>query len=118
MEDCNVDSENRKLLVRIVVPSAAESRDMVIKATNSQTSVKPASLRATDKIHRDIEEYLCPKGLYYDRRKNFIKRKPRNKIIGIPYLAWRHVYRAWATEYGSSETFLFAEKDDDYVKIF
>ena len=49
----------------------------------------PSSLRATDKIQRDIEEYLRQKGLYYDRRKNYYKNegKPRDKIVGIPYLA-------------------------------
>ncbi|MGV0035714.1 MAG: AIPR family protein, partial [Candidatus Azotimanducaceae bacterium WSBS_2022_MAG_OTU7] len=119
--NCNVDSENRKLLIRIVVPSAAESRDMVIKATNSQTSVKPASLRATDKIHRNIEEYLRSRGLYYDRRKNFYKNqgKPKNKIIGIPYLA----QAVMSVVLGQPDTARarpssLLKNDDDYVKIF
>ena len=79
----------RKILVRVMVPKEEESRDRIIKATNSQTVVPPSSLRATDKIHRNIEEYFRQKGLFYDRRKNFYKNegKPRDKIIGIPYLA-------------------------------
>lgn len=86
---CNTESENRKILVRIIVPTEQESRDRIIKATNSQTPVQQASLRATDKIHRDIEEYFRPRGLFYDRRKNFYKNegKPRDKIVGIPHLA-------------------------------
>jgi AIPR protein len=73
----------------VIVPEDPTSRDRVIKATNSQTSIPPASLRATDKIHRDIEEYLKPMGLYYDRRKNFYKNEGLqvDKIVGMPYLA-------------------------------
>lgn len=82
-------SENRKVLVRVIVSTEDESRDRIIKATNSQTAVQLASLRATDKIHRDIEAFLKARGLYYDRRKNFYKNegKPRSKIIGIPHMA-------------------------------
>ena len=82
-------SDGRKILVRVMVPTEDESRDRIIKATNSQTVVPPSSLRATQRIHRDIEEYLQQKGLFYDRRKNHYKNegKPRDKIVGIPYLA-------------------------------
>lgn len=85
----NTDKDTRKILVRVIVPAESDSRDRIIKATNSQTQVQHASLRATDKIHRDIEEYLKSRGLYYDRRKNFYKNegKPRDKIIGIPHMA-------------------------------
>jgi AIPR protein len=81
--------DTRNILVRVIVPSEAESRDRIIKATNSQTAIPVASLRATDKIHRDIEEYFAHYGLFYDRRKNFYKNegKPIAKIFSIPYLA-------------------------------
>ena len=64
-----------------MVPTEDESRDRIIKATNSQTVVPPSSLRATQRIHRDIEEYLQQKGLFYDRRKNHYKNegKPGTK---------------------------------------
>lgn len=120
-KDYNTENENRKVLVRIVVPSEAASRDQIIKATNSQTSVVPASLRATDKIHRDIEEFLKPRGLYYDRRKNYYKNqgKPRNKIIGIPYLA----QAVMSIVLGRPDTARarpssLLKKDEDYVKVF
>ncbi len=82
-------TDQRNILVRAMVPDDAGSRDRIIRATNSQTSVQLASLRATDKIHRDIEEYFSGRGLYYDRRKNYYKNRgiPRDKIVGIPYLA-------------------------------
>lgn len=82
-------TDNRSVLVRVLVPQEEESRDRIIKATNSQTSMPSAALRATDKIHRDIEDYLAARDLYYDRRKNYYKNqgKPVKKIIGIPFMA-------------------------------
>ena len=84
-----IEDEKRTILVRVMVPEEEESRDRIIKATNSQTALSPSSLKATDKIQRDIEEHLRPKGLFYDRRKNYYKNagKPKDKIVGIPYLA-------------------------------
>ena len=45
-------------------------RDAIIRSTNNQTAVEPASLYATDKIQRDIEDVLRINGLFYERRKN------------------------------------------------
>lgn len=85
----NVSDETRALLIRVLKPQDEESRDRIIKATNSQTPIPAASLRATDKIHRDIEEYLYQRGFYYDRRKNYYKNigKPIKKILTIPFVA-------------------------------
>ena len=85
----NTTEEKRNLLVRVIVPPAVESRDRIIKATNSQTQIPVASLRATERIHRDIEEYLRPHGLFYDRRKNSYKNEGKaiEKIVSIPHLA-------------------------------
>jgi hypothetical protein len=81
--------DRRHVLVRVIVPRTETSRDQIIKATNSQTAIPPASLRATEQIHRDIEAYFATKSLFYDRRKNFYKNqgKPISDIVGIPYLA-------------------------------
>lgn len=78
----------RHVLVRVICPETEESRDRIIKATNSQTKIPQVSLRGTDKIHRDIEDYFVTKGLYYDRRKNYYKNsgKPIAKIISISLL--------------------------------
>lgn len=83
------EQEERSVLVRIIQPGDEENRDKIIQATNNQTSIHPASLRATEKIHRDIEQYLGKHEIYYDRRKNFYKNqgKPRAKIIPIQKLA-------------------------------
>ncbi len=83
-------SDNRSILVRVIVTSDPASRDRIIKATNSQTAISAASLHATDKVQRNIESlFLTKGGLYYDRRKNFYKNLgyPRDKILSIPYLA-------------------------------
>ncbi|MDG7000067.1 MAG: AIPR family protein [Nitrososphaerota archaeon] len=88
-KDHNTAEETRNLLVRVIVPPATESRDRIIKATNSQTQIPVASLRATERIHRDIEEFLRPHGLFYDRRKNFYKNEGKaiENIVSISRLA-------------------------------
>jgi hypothetical protein len=70
-EDGGNDENNRCVLVKIIVSDDASTRDSIIRATNNQTNVELASLHATDKIQRDIEDYMRRSGLYYERRKNF-----------------------------------------------
>ncbi len=85
----NNGDDKRAVLVRVIVPDNEESRDRIIRATNSQTPIPKASLRATDAIHRDIEDYLKHRGLYYDRRKNFYRNegKKPSEIISLAFLA-------------------------------
>lgn len=82
-------TENRNLLVRIIVPDSEESRDNIIFATNNQTNIPKSSLRVTDTIHLQIEMYFKSRGLYYDRRKNYYKnqRKKADDIVGVSFLA-------------------------------
>ena len=63
--------DERCVLVKVIVSKDEAVRDAIIKATNNQTDVELASLHATDKIQRDIEDVLVRHGLYYERRKNF-----------------------------------------------
>ncbi len=81
--------ENRNILVRAIVTNDEKTRNDIIKATNSQSAIKAASLRAFDPIHYKIEQYFGLNDLFYDRRKNYYKNqnKPKDKIISIPYLA-------------------------------
>lgn len=78
----------RSLHVRIIKANNAETRDKIIRATNSQTKIPPASLHATEEIHRQVESYFLRKGWYYDRRKNYYKNigKPSERIISIQSL--------------------------------
>lgn len=87
--DSNTDDERRNIQVKVVVPTKPQSLDRIVKATNSQTNIPGTSLRATEKIHRDIEDFLKVHNIFYDRRKNYYKNmgKPISSIIGIGKLA-------------------------------
>ncbi len=84
------DNDYRSVLIRILVPREEEIRDRVIKATNSQTGVQISSLRSTDRIHRNIEQYLRDRSnLFYDRKKNFYKNqgRPLARIVSVSQMA-------------------------------
>lgn len=84
-----LESENRSILVRFIVPKDEEARDLIIFATNNQTSIPKSSLRVTDPIHTKIELFLKNKGLFYDRRKNYYKNQGKKvtEIISVSFLA-------------------------------
>jgi len=113
--------EERSVLLRVIVPEDEETRDKIIRATNSQTPIPKSSLRATDNIHRNIEEYFKSRGLFYDRRKNFYKnegRKPK-EIISIPFLSqclMSVLLQRPDTARARPSTLL--ENDDSYEKLF
>jgi hypothetical protein len=84
-----IDTKERCVQVRVLEIADDARRDRVIKATNSQTGIKPASLHATEPFQRKIEDYLVQLGIFYDRRKDYWRNqgKPADKIIGIDKLA-------------------------------
>lgn len=75
----------RHLLVRIIEASDDALSSQIIKATNSQNQVSTASLRATEPLQRDIEEFFGQKGYFYERKKNEYKnqKKPRTQIVEV-----------------------------------
>lgn len=79
------ENDERTLLVRVIQTADPVIQDMVIRATNSQNRMLPASLRMTDQIHRNIEEMFKKVDLFYDRRKGFWRdqAKPIGKIISV-----------------------------------
>jgi hypothetical protein len=81
-------NRNRSVSVRVIKTQDEGARDRIIRATNSQTVVAPASLHATEDIHRKIEAYFLSRDWYYERRKNYYRNvgKPIDRIIGIPGL--------------------------------
>ena len=114
-------ADKRLVLVRVVVPDAEESRDRIIKATNSQTYIPPASLKATDKVQRDIEEYLRPHGIFYDRRKNHYKNegRPMGDIVGIPKMAQALMSVLLARpDTARARPSSLIKSDADYEKLF
>lgn len=119
----NVDTlrDNRSVLIKIIQTDDEKIMDKIIYSTNSQTEVRPADLRATDELQRDIENYFLSKGFYYDRRKNYYKNqnKERAKIFNIAKTAQYietllfkrpHIARANPTS--------LLKTDDNYKRIF
>lgn len=113
--------EARTILVRILNPKGAASQDRIIKATNSQNAVAAATLRSTEKIHRDIEQFFRSSGLFYDRRRKFYKNEGRlfAKIIGIPYLAQALMAIALRRPNDArARPSSLLKSDDQYRKVF
>jgi AIPR protein len=81
--------ETRTVLVRVLVPRDSSTRDRIIKATNYQTAIPRAALRATDPVQRDLEEYFLKSNLYYERRKNQYKHLGRSpeQVVSMSYVA-------------------------------
>ena len=113
--------DRRNVLVRVIVPKSDSSYQRIVRATNRQTTVPQASLRATDTIHRDIEDYLRTNGLYYERRKNFYKNegRPRSSIVSIPYLAQAvmAIHLARPNDARARPSSLI-KNDEDYETVF
>lgn len=87
------DTNNRSVLVKVIVSNNSENRDDIIRATNNQTFVELSALHATDKIQRDIEEVLRLNDMYYERRTNFYKNQGVSveEILTPLYLASGYV---------------------------
>ncbi len=127
MTDASVESSvkdiRRKqlLLVKIIQPSSEKARDEVIRATNSQTHIPKAYLRGMDHVHRNIEDHLKGKGLYYERRKNQyrIAGKKVTEIVTLSEMAqalMAAILFRPADARGRPTTLL--KSDDDYVSLF
>ena len=80
-----------------------------------------ASLKATDKNHRDIEDFLSPKGYFYERRKNFYKNEGKSlaSIVTLPYLAQATmaVLLGQADDARERPSTLL-KKNEDYERVF
>jgi len=114
-------NNTRSILVRVIVPETEESRDKIIRATNSQTPIPKASLRATDSIHRDIEDYLKPRGLFYDRRKNYYKNegKKPTEIVGLSFLAQcLMAITMQKPDFARARPSTLLEEDSSYEKLY
>ncbi|MGI5992534.1 MAG: AIPR family protein [Methanosarcina sp.] len=118
-----LETENRAVSVKIIVVDEQhpQVRDRIIKATNFQTAIQPYSLRATDKIQRDIEDYFTGKGWFYDRRKNYYKNigKPAAKIISIQQLSQVYMSIILRRPHNArSNPVSLIKSDANYKKIF
>ena len=109
------------VLVRIIKTNDSEVRDRIIRATNRQTAVSPASLRATDELQRKIETFFYGHELFYDRRKNYYRNisKPKDKIVSISGLAQAVMAMGLSrpdTARARPSTLL--KSDSDYERVF
>lgn len=112
---------DKSVLVRILVTGDPATRDLVIRATNRQTSVPEASLRATDEIQRNIELYFLSHGRFYDRRKNYYRNngKRPDLITSVPLLAQATMAMGLGQANNSrARPSSLLKDDDDYGKIF
>jgi hypothetical protein len=83
------DSDQRAILVKIIVSLDEKTRSKIIKSTNSQTKVDELNLLSNEPIQESIEDRLRLYGLYYDRKKGEYKRlkKPLTDLVGMGTLA-------------------------------
>lgn len=84
-----LESEGRTILLKIITTNDLAISDKIISYTNSQNRVKPAQLKATDPIQKDIEQVCLSEHIYYERRKNYYKNRgqDKHKIITLESLA-------------------------------
>src|SRR5271166_833819 len=85
----NKKSDDRTVLVRVIIPPDEQTRDKITAATNSQTPVNLLSLHATEHIHYEIEDLLRLYNIFYDRKKGKYRRlkKPLSQIVSMKYIA-------------------------------
>lgn len=84
------DTDDRLILVRIIVTDLEPVKREILNATNNQTRLVKHFLQVIDDpVHKDIEKYLSYQNFWYERQKNYYKNngKPKDKIITIQYLA-------------------------------
>jgi len=113
--------EERSVLVRVINAQSPASYQRIVRATNSQTLVPPASLRATDPFHRDIEDYLKDHGIYYERRKNYYRNdgRPRDRIVSISYVAQAVMAIVLGRpDDARARPSTLIKNDEDYRKVF
>lgn len=117
----SIKEDNRNITIRVIKTSDDTIRARIIQSTNSQTSIPPAVLSATDPLHRNIEEYLKHYNLYYDRRKNYWKneKKPIKDIVTIASLA--QAFKSMIAQephISRSKPSSLVKNDEDYKQIF
>ncbi|WP_380168020.1 AIPR family protein [Jannaschia sp. R86511] len=108
--------DTRSVLVKVIEAKDAAIRERIIRATNSQTAFGPSVLRATDKVQREIEEFLLGRDLFYERRRrqHFNEGRPINQIVSIDAMGQAilsilaqkpHISRATLTEIFSADIY-------------
>ena len=118
-----IEEEDRSVSIKIIIidQDHSKTRDRIIKATNFQTAIQPYSLRATDQIQRDIEDYFLNHGWFYDRRKNYYKNmgKTANRIVSIQHLSQAYMAIILRRPHNArSNPVSLIKSDPTYKRIF
>lgn len=66
---------NLKVFVKIIYAENETIQSQIIKATNSQNAIKTTDYKANDDIQKNIEDVLLKEEIFYERRRNYYKRK-------------------------------------------
>lgn len=114
-------TDDRALLLKVIVANDEGLQDRIIRATNNQNKVDLASLHATDKIQKDIEHLLRNHDWYYDRQKNYYRnrRVAQDRIISPIYMAQSMLALCWRMLPESSKlnpAYLLSK--EKYAKVF
>lgn len=117
----DISHESRCLIVRVIKTTEVAVRDAIIYATNNQNRMPGAALRATDRIHRQIEELFPSIDLYYDRRPGHYKDegKPVAKIVSMTELVQAMlaiVFQQPNDARGRPSDYI--SRDDKYLDVF
>jgi hypothetical protein len=115
------EDDGRRLLVRVLQSSDEAVRDNVIRATNSQNKMPAEALRATDRIHGQIETLFRQYDLFYDRRKGEYKDegKPIAKIVPVIELLQAMLAIALKRpDDARARPRDYIKEDDKYAQIF
>lgn len=86
-------TEDIYLPIRLIATEDEETKNSIIRATNSQTELKPEQLAALSSMQKALEEYYNTKrisnrfDLYYERRTDQYRDDSiqKTKIINIPF---------------------------------
>lgn len=72
---------NVLVLVRIIETKSKEISSAIAESTNSQTPIKGRDLRSNDEIQKKIAEAFDGMGLFFERKSNQHRDRPKNKRV-------------------------------------
>jgi hypothetical protein len=89
----DLSQKNISIPLKIIATKDENTKNEIVKSTNSQTGLKPEQLDALNNFHKLLEEYYNSQRneerdvhLYYERRSNQYRNRdiPQTKIVNIP----------------------------------
>lgn len=112
---------DKSLIIKVVQTSDADLEEQLIKATNSQNSLKPLALKATENAQKKIEQFLLSNNIFYERRKNYYKNrgKPADQIVNVARLGQSIMAGSLMLPHEArARPGTYLKKDVNYGKVF